>query len=118
MTVGERVRIVRKELKMTQAEFGERIGLGLAAISLIEKGNVTERNIRNICSAYGIRRSWLVDGVGEMHEATESIEELSLSFTELLSEYPAILALAKLASKHMTVDDWKHINEILGKVVD
>ncbi len=120
MTVGERIRVIRKDLKLNQGDFGERVGLSAASISLLEKDTttITERVARDICRVYGISRSWLLDGTGEMREATESLEELSLSFTELISEYPAIRTVAKLASKHMTADDWKRVNELLGKVVE
>lgn len=119
MTIGERIRIARKELHMTQGIFGEKIGLSAATISQIEKGIVktTERTIRDLCRVYGLSRNWLVDGVGEMYEETESLDDLSFSFTELLANYPGILAMAKLASKHMTVEDWRRLNELIEKVV-
>lgn len=119
MTIGERVRVVRKELKMNQTEFAERLNLSTATVSLIEKNNIqlTERNLRDICRVYSVSREWLVDGIGDMHEKAESINDLALSFTELLSDYPGILEMAKLASKHMNLDDWKRINEIFTKVV-
>lgn len=119
MTIGERVRILRKELRMTQGEFGSRINISTASISQIEKGIVktTERTINDLCRVYGVSRNWLVDGVGEMYEETESLDDLAFSFTELLANYPGILAMAKLASKHMTVEDWKRLNELIEKVV-
>ena len=37
---------------------------------------------------------------------------LVLAFAEIISEYPAVYEMAKIASEHMTADDWKRINEL------
>ena len=37
MTQAERVRLLRKELSLTQSDFGKRVGVGKTAISKIEK---------------------------------------------------------------------------------
>ena len=119
MNIGERIRIVRKDKKLTQTEFGETIGLSTAGISLIEKGTsrATERTIRDICREYSVSYEWLTEGTGEMYvRPVESKEMLILSFAEIISEYPAVYEMAKLASAHMTADDWKRINELLGVI--
>lgn len=68
-----RVRKLRKELKLTQAEFGERIGLKNGAISAMEQdgGTVTDQNIKLICEKYNVSRQWLTEGAGEMFAETE-----------------------------------------------
>ena len=119
MNVGERVRIVRKDKKMNQTEFGEGVGLSAAGISLIEKGTTraTERTIRDICRVYSVSYEWLTDGTGEMYERpVESKEMLVLSFSEIISEYPAVYEVVKQAAAHMTADDWKRVNELLSLI--
>ena len=37
-TVGERVRLMRKQLDMTQEQMAQRLGIGKAALSMIETG--------------------------------------------------------------------------------
>ena len=66
MTIGERIKLLRKELKMSQAEFGQRIGLKQAAIGLYENGNrsVSEQSITLISQVYQIREEWLRTGNG------------------------------------------------------
>ena len=74
MTQGERVKIVRKEKKLTMEKFGERLGVTKTAISLIESGknNLTDANIKLICTEFGINEKWLRTGDGEMTiEATQ-----------------------------------------------
>lgn len=41
MTLGERIREVRKSLKMTMDQFGERIGVTKSTISNIENGKTS-----------------------------------------------------------------------------
>ena len=49
-----RVKILRKNLKLTQKEFGDAIGVSNSNISNIENGsvNLTDRNIYEICSKF------------------------------------------------------------------
>ena len=119
MTVGERVRIVRKTLGLTQKGFGERLSIVASSISLIESGTVrmTERTARSICREFGINREWLLNGEGEMYDQKEeSASMLVLEFADLLQKYPSVYEMAKLASKHMTADDWKRINDLFEMI--
>ena len=63
-------------------------------------------------NTYGISREWILDGTGEMYAQSESLDDLSIGFTELLSDYPGILSFARLVSKHMTKQDWQRLNEM------
>ena len=51
MSVGNRVKTVRKALGISQEKFGNQIGISKVAISDIEneKTSLTERNARSIC---------------------------------------------------------------------
>ena len=44
MTVNERVREIRKSVKLTMEKFGERLGVGKVAISCIESGKNNAKN--------------------------------------------------------------------------
>lgn len=67
-TINERIKDLRKQADITQADFANRLGLKQGAVSKLEKpGNtVTEQNIRIICDKFGVSRSWLEQGEGEM----------------------------------------------------
>ena len=66
-TINTRIEALRKKLRLNQAAFGERIGLGGGAIGKMERGGtVTDQNIKLICEKFRVRREWLVDGEGEM----------------------------------------------------
>ena len=76
----ERLKHLRKTLKLTQKDFGKKIGLSGATISDIEKGkaNLTDRNIALICEKHKANEEWLRNGVGEMfhNEIHERIRQL------------------------------------------
>ena len=72
-----RVKILRKNLKLTQKEFGDAIGVSNSNISNIENGsvNLTDRNIYEICSKFNVNKCWLETGIGDMFSKLDSDEE-------------------------------------------
>lgn len=64
MTIGERIKALRKGKKLTQAAFGKRIGLKATAIGMYEKGErqVSNQSITLISQAFGVREEWLRTG--------------------------------------------------------
>ena len=83
-----RLKELRKSLKLTQQEFGAKIGLSKASIGNIENGiiNLTDRNISLICSTYNVNEAWFRDGVGEMFKEIDKDEELAYLLGTLLDE--------------------------------
>ena len=84
MSIGERVRLLRKELGLNQAQFAEKIGLKQAAIGLYENNQrgVADRIILLICEKYSVQEEWLRNGTGEMF-----LESDSTIVSQLSSEY-------------------------------
>ncbi len=72
-TIGERIRQLRKELHLTQAEFAEKIGLKPTAVLMYEKGSrkVTEQSLSLIVQNFGVNESWLRYGTGEIMQRTD-----------------------------------------------
>lgn len=71
-----RFKELRKELKMTQEEFAERIGLSRSYINLIEMGKKVpaERTIKDICRMFNVNHIWMETGEGNMFLPTISEE--------------------------------------------
>ena len=69
---------------LTQAEFGERLGVKDVAISKIEKGynNLTDQMLLSICRAYNVNETWLRTGEGEMLNPipTDEIDRLAARY--------------------------------------
>jgi transcriptional regulator with XRE-family HTH domain len=68
ISINARIKAIRKDKGMNQADFGKEIGLKQGGVSYIEQeGNtITEQNITLICQKFHVRREWLVDGEGDM----------------------------------------------------
>lgn len=84
MLIGERIRILRKEVGLNQTEFGERIGLKQSSLGQIEIGTraVTDRTILLLCQAFNVSEEWLRNGTGEMFLALDSsaLDELTREY--------------------------------------
>ncbi len=74
MDVGSRIKRLRKELDLTQAEFAARIGSVQNTVTGYESGrrNPSTPVISLICREFNVREEWLKDGTGEMFKAAPS----------------------------------------------
>lgn len=65
--MNERIREIRKILKLTQQAFADKIGFSQNYIWQLEKGERTpsDRTISDICRTFGVDEIWLRDGIGE-----------------------------------------------------
>ena len=65
--MNERIRELRKLLKLTQQAFADQIGFSQNYIWQLEKGERTpsDRTISDICRTFGVDEIWLRDGIGE-----------------------------------------------------
>ena len=68
MTIGERIKEVRKNEKLTQQEFAARLNLKRNTVGSYEVNVVepSDRTIKDICDKFGVREAWLRTGEGEM----------------------------------------------------
>ena len=88
MTIGERVKILRKELGLTLEKFGAPLGVQRSALSMIEndKSGIGDRTILLICREYGVSEEWLRDGEGEMFVPVTRNENIARFAGELMKE--------------------------------
>lgn len=93
MTIGERIKELRKSLNLTLEEFGKKLGVGKTAISKLEKSerNLTDQMALSICREFNVREKWLRDGTGDMFEPAASDELDALAKEYGLSEGEKIL---------------------------
>ena len=84
MTIGERIKVLRKEKNLSMEDFGSVIGMGKSAVSRIENGvnGTTDQTIRSICREFGVNETWLRTGEGEMFEQTQAsvLDRLSTEY--------------------------------------
>lgn len=81
MGIPERIKILRKNLGLSQTEFGERVGVTIGVIRNIEKNLVPPKELllKQICKEYHVDYIWLTTGEGEMflNDTEMLIDELS-----------------------------------------
>ena len=78
MTIGERVKEVRKENKLSQEEFAHKLGFDTrGAIANLELGRTEapDKLLSLISNIFGIREEWLRTGEGEMHLGEDARSE-------------------------------------------
>ena len=84
MTIGERIKVLRKEKNLSMEGFGSVIGMGKSAVSRIENGvnGTTDQTIRSICREFGVNERWIRTGDGEMFEQTRAsvLDRLSTEY--------------------------------------
>jgi transcriptional regulator with XRE-family HTH domain len=66
----KRIREIRKTLKLTQVEFGEKIGVKGNTVTNYETGlrNPTDAVILSICREFNVNENWLRTGEGAMFQ--------------------------------------------------
>lgn len=72
----ERLKTLRKKMKLSQKAFGLRIGVSESAISNIESGryNITETVCKLICREFNVNENWLRSGHGKTFIQTNNDE--------------------------------------------
>lgn len=111
MTIGKRLKTVRKELNLTLDKFGEKIGLKKATLSKMENdtSGLTDQTIMLICREFNVNEEWLRNGTGDMFnplsESGNLIDQLAAEYTlddfqrKLLTEYLSLTPAQKSAVK-------------------
>ena len=79
-TVGERVRLMRKQLEMTQEQMAQRLGIGKAALSMIETGKarLSARNKNILVQDFNVNPDWIETGEGKMFNAEPDLTSYNL----------------------------------------
>lgn len=98
-----RIKQIRKDNKLTQVEFGERIGVKGNTVTNYETGlrNPTDAVILSICREFGVNKDWLLTGKGDMYDVPE--DEVATVVSDLLEEsnpfYDIIISIMKSYKK-------------------
>jgi transcriptional regulator with XRE-family HTH domain len=93
MTDGEKIRALRKVLKLKQIEFAARLGINNAIISNVERGwtGLSEANIRLICLVFSVSEKWVRYGEGEIFAYTPEAREQDLREKKIIKIYRNLL---------------------------
>lgn len=114
------IKTLRKELGLTQTEFGEKIGVKGNTITTYENGTRTPSDavVLAICREFSVSEEWLRTGRGEMLIKKTESEELSEFFGDLLKDEPDFRHRLISALSRLTLDEWKVLEKLAKETVE
>lgn len=79
MTIGERVKELRKQINLTQQAFADRLNLKRNTVGSYEVNVVepSDRTISDICREFNVNETWLRTGEGEMFNQITRSEKIA-----------------------------------------
>ena len=90
---GERLRQFRKAKGLKLREIAEKIEIAVSAVGRWETGKqaIPVSRLKNICAEFGLNRTWLETGKGDMFVKAETFkDQMKAMFNELSPENQAI----------------------------
>lgn len=110
----DRIKLIRKNLKMNQTEFGAEIGCSQTAVAKYEGGQVVpDKSIRLlICEKFNVNESWLETGEGVPYK-----EGLIPSLASALRQMPNVAAALERLLPYMTPDDLDHLDSLVERII-
>lgn len=98
--MNDRIRKIRKEEKLTQKEFAERLGIKQNTVASYEMGRIgiSDVVINSICREFDVNEEWLRNGIGEMYLNTD---------TDDYSEISTLIGEKDQKAKQAIIDYWK-----------
>lgn len=88
--IGERIKELRKALKLSQTEFGVNIGVGLGVVRNLESSITlpSPAQIDLIVRVFNVNRAWLETGEGEMLVEMSRAEKIGRFVAKTLQDKP------------------------------
>ena len=120
--MNNRIREVREHFKLTQTEFGERLGVSRDVIGNIEYNRLKnpkqkEPIIKLICSTFGVNEIWLRSGEGEMFQAMTEDEELDAYLGDVMhDETASFRRRLTIEMKNWMPEVWQMLEEICKRL--
>lgn len=112
----ERIKLLRKELHLTQQEFADQLGIKRNTIATYEIGRnePIDAVIRLICSKFNVNEDWLRTGEGEMFIELDPEDELMIWAGNVLRDKPDSFRrrFVRMLSK-MTDNEWEWVESKL-----
>ena len=117
--MNERLKELRKSLKMNQAEFAKALGVGQSSLAMIETNRrpLTNKNIKLICAEFDVNEEWLRTGEGEMFVIRSDEEELAAFFGDILNDGSSFKKRFISALAALDTEDWEVIEKFINSII-
>ena len=88
MTIGERVKELRKQVNLTQQAFADRLNLKRNTVGSYEVNVVepSDRTISDICREFNVNETWLRTGEGEMFNQITRSEKITAFLADITAD--------------------------------
>lgn len=119
MEIKDRIKLIRKEKKLTQVEFGDVIGVKGNTVTNYETGlrNPTDAVIKSICREFNVSEEWLKTGEGEMFLPLGRQDQIAnLTATLFKGEKDSFRERLILALAGLDESEWELLEKIAEKI--
>lgn len=123
MSIGDRVKALRKANGLSRSDFAKSLGVSSGVIANIElqrtSGVESKKALFSLmCDKYGCRREWLIDGEGDMMQDLSREQEIIRAVSEMFTgddgfRQDIISMLVKLPDEH-----WSLLADMAQRLLD
>lgn len=119
----DRIKRIREDAGLTQKAFGERLGLSMNFVYLMEtdRKKPSSATIREICRQFSVREDWLRTGAGEPYRDLTPAMAAADKVRRILVDAPSSTA-AVVISSLLELDpmgaEWEAIGTVLNRILD
>lgn len=101
INMGIRIAQRRKELRLTQEQLAEKLGLSLQSISCIELGKkaVRPENLANLCTYLGVTADYILYGKRSEQQMNDTVSKLSALSPEAYHTVQSVIDLLYKANE-------------------
>lgn len=118
--MNERVKELRKMLKLTQEDFSKKINMSRSNLCAIETGRVTISNrvLKDICKACSVNENWLKSGEGEIFSIIDEDEQFHRILGEWLLNCDELTKDTVLSLNQLTREEFEIVSRMLKSLVE
>lgn len=114
----DRIKQIRKALKLTQTDFGKRIGVAGNTITSYETGTREPSNtvITAICREFNVNYDWLLNGSGDMFVELSAQELAAKIVGQALATKDDFIINTFIALGQLSPQEWAAIKAFVEKI--
>lgn len=116
----ERIKMLRKNKKLTQQEFANKIGTSRANVAGYETGTRVPSNavISLICKEFCVNEEWLRNGTGEMFLEKDRLQAISEFAATMVKEPESFKSRFVEGMSKLDEKDWIELEKIFDKILE